>query len=199
MAQGDDSARAHRHVRPAVSQRDVVGHDLQRRGPRRSQDRASVSRCCSTGAARRRCRPAAATCSISTRPKRTGSPIASPTAPRSNLTEKLGPQLLARGSRHAEPAAGLRRCRLDDEGCVGPALRQVRHLGDQARRQRAAHAHRRRRAQESDRLPLPLARSRRARDSGRQAACCSRPTTTRPRAAASTASPTPATPRPRRS
>ena len=47
------------------------------------------------------------------------------------------PELLARGSRLAEPAAGLRRGRLDDEGRVGPALRQVRHLGDQARRHAA--------------------------------------------------------------
>ena len=39
---------------------------------------------------RSRCRPAASTCCISTRRRTTGSPTASPTASRVNLTEKLG-------------------------------------------------------------------------------------------------------------
>ena len=72
-------------------------------------------------------------------------------------------ELLARRSRFAEPAAGLRHRRMDGGRSVRSRLRQVRHLGDPARRQQRPHGDERRRPKAANRLPLSLARSRAAR------------------------------------
>ena len=47
---GDDASAGDRHVRPAVPAGDVLGHELQRRGSRRSQDRSASAGAWSTGA-----------------------------------------------------------------------------------------------------------------------------------------------------
>ena len=59
-----------------------------------------------------------------------------------------------RVERHAGAGARVRIGRLDVRRPVGAALRQVRHLGGEARRHRRAARHGRRRAQDADRVPV---------------------------------------------
>ncbi len=57
-----------------------------------------------------------------------------------NLTSKLGLNFWREDHDSPSLAPAYGSAGLDREGRVGPPLRQVRHLGDQARRHRAAHA-----------------------------------------------------------
>ena len=88
-----------------------------------------------------------------------------------NLTDEARPQLLARGSRLAEPAAGLRHRRLDRRTTRRCSSTTSTTSGRSSRTARSARMVTNGDGpQAADRLPLSLARPRAARDSDRQAA-----------------------------
>ena len=162
-------------------QGNVVGHDVQRRLPRRSRRPASASRCSSTGAARathvaRR----QAICSTSMSSEADWFTYRISTAPRQPHRAAAG-EVLRREPRHAEPAAGARRRpagRRTTRRCCSTTSSTSGRSGPTARARAWSPAAKAASSRSSSAIARSIPTSARSRPTSR---CCSRPTTTRPR------------------
>ena len=122
----------------AVPAGDVVGHDLQRRLPRRPQDRRSAARCSSTAAAARRMSPGGKYLLYFDEPTGHWFTYHIATARASNLTERLPVKFYDESHDTPSLPPAPRIGRLDRRRQVGAAERPVRHLGNPARRHERA-------------------------------------------------------------
>ena len=131
---GRRSESRDRHVRPAVSAGSLVGSDLQRRVPRRSEDGRAPQGARSHAAAASTMSPGGKYLLFFDEDKLNWFTQDIATGVRVNLTERLPVKFYDEGHDTPERADEPRHRRLDRRRQVGAALRPVRHLGNPAGR-----------------------------------------------------------------